>query len=198
MQDHGRPNDGTLQFSWVDRSAQKTRRTNDQRKISLSSFTFYALEFVRKFPTPSKSRDANICRGWLPIQTSPSPDPSVRLKLRARHTGTKLSVKLDELANPTPRLLRCLYSPEKSCSTPLASLVSTSASPKRGSEGSAYRISPKGEAVRLPKLIEQTQIVTETRKQRMAILMQVYSNLVTNVRTRTHLVGAFPPLIPPR
>jgi len=35
------------------------------------------------------------------------------------------------------------------------------------------------------------RIVTETLKQRIAILMQGISNLVTNVRARTHLVGAF-------
>ena len=71
MQDHGRPDDGTLQFSWVNRSALKTRRTNDQRKISLSSFTFYALEFVRKIPTPPKSRDASITRGLSRMTTNP-------------------------------------------------------------------------------------------------------------------------------
>jgi len=36
-----------------------------------------------------------------------------------------------------------------------ASLVSTSAFSKKGSEGSAYGISPKEEAVRLPKLIKR-------------------------------------------
>jgi len=35
------------------------------------------------------------------------------------------------------------------------------------------------------------RIVTETLKQRIAILMQGISNLVMNVRARTHLVGAF-------
>ena len=44
---------------------------------------------------------------------------------------------------------------------------------KKGLEGSAYRVSPKGEAVRLPKLIKQLGSPLRYEKQRIAILMQV-------------------------
>ena len=44
---------------------------------------------------------------------------------------------------------------------------------KKGSEGSAYRISPKGETVRLPKLIKWLGPPLRYEKQRIAILMQV-------------------------
>ena len=44
---------------------------------------------------------------------------------------------------------------------------------KKGSEGSAYRISPKGEAVRLPTLIKWLGLPLRYEKQRIAILMQV-------------------------
>ena len=70
---------------------------------------------------------------------------------------------------------------------------------KKGSEGLAYRISRKGEAVRLPKSIGRLgPPMRYGKKQRISILMQVTPNLVTNIRARTHLVGAFPPLMLPR
>ena len=158
MQDHGRPDDRTFRISWAGRSAQKTRRTNVQRKISISAFLLYALKFFHELLTPSNGGDTNIARGMLRMSTSldiPLTRPLRMLETKGAAYGHKALSKTGRTSNPTPRLLRCFYSPEKSCSTPLASLVSTSAPPKRGSEGSAYRISPKGEAVRLPKLIEQ-------------------------------------------
>ena len=69
---------------------------------------------------------------------------------------------------------------------------------KKGSEGPAYRISPKGEAIRLLKLIKWLGPPPRYEKQRIAILMQVTPNLVINIRAQTHLVGAFPPLMLPR
>ena len=51
MQDHGRPDDRTFRISWAGRSAQKTRRTNVQRKISISAFLLYALKFFHELPT---------------------------------------------------------------------------------------------------------------------------------------------------
>ena len=56
---------------------------------------------------------------------------------------------------------------------------------KKGSEGSTYRISPKGEAVRLPKLIKRLGTPPRYEKQRIAILIQITSNLIVNIRART-------------
>ena len=42
---------------------------------------------------------------------------------------------------------------------------------KKGLEGSGYKVSPKGEAVRLPKLIKWLGSPPRYEKQRIAILM---------------------------
>ena len=70
MQDHGRPDDRTFRISWASRSAQKTRQTNVQRKISISTFLLYALNFFHELSTPSNGGDTNIARGMPRMSTS--------------------------------------------------------------------------------------------------------------------------------
>ena len=70
MQDHGRPDDRTFRISWAGRSAQKTRRTNVQRKISISAFLLYALKLIHELPTPSNGGDTNITWGMPRMSTS--------------------------------------------------------------------------------------------------------------------------------
>ena len=70
MQDHGRPDDRTFRISWAGHSAQKTRRTNVQRKISISAFLLYALKFIHELLTPSNGGDTNITRGLPRMTTS--------------------------------------------------------------------------------------------------------------------------------
>ena len=69
-EDHGRPDDRTFRISWAGRSAQKTRRTNVQRKISISAFLLYALKFILELPTPSNGGNTNITRGLPRMYTS--------------------------------------------------------------------------------------------------------------------------------
>ena len=72
---------------------------------------------------------------------------------------------------------------------------------KKVSKGSAYRVSPKGEAVRLPKLIKQLGSPLRYEKQRIAILMQVTptSSQTSGSEPHTDTSGrSFSSLIPPR
>ena len=72
---------------------------------------------------------------------------------------------------------------------------------KKGSEGSAYRISPKGEAVRLPKLIKQLELPPRYEKQRIVILLQVTptSSQTSGSKPRADTFGrSLSSLIPPR
>ena len=46
------------------------RRTNVQRKISISAFLLYALKFFTKLPTPSNGRDTSMTRGLPSVSTS--------------------------------------------------------------------------------------------------------------------------------
>ena len=46
------------------------RRTNVQRKISISAFLLYALKFITELLTPSNGRDTNITRGLPRMSTS--------------------------------------------------------------------------------------------------------------------------------
>ena len=52
---------------------------------------------------------------------------------------------------------------------------------KKGSEGSAYKISPKGEAVRLPKLIKRLGSPPRYEKKNSNSYAG-YSNLIANIR----------------
>ena len=72
---------------------------------------------------------------------------------------------------------------------------------KKGSKGSAYRISPKGEAVRSPKPIKRLEPPPRYKKQRIAILMQVTptSSRALGSEPCTNTFGrSFLSLIPPR
>ena len=177
MQDHGRPDDGTLQFSWVDRSAQKTRRTNDQRKISLSSFTFYALEFVRKIPTPSKSRDANITRGLSRMTTNPDilfTRPLRTLETKGATYRHKALSKTGRTSKPYAPIATVFLFTRKIMLN--ASRVSSFdvCLPKEGIGGVRLQNLPQRRSCQVAQANRTARIVIETQKQRIAILTQVF------------------------
>ena len=103
MQDHGQPDNGTFRISWAGRLAQKTRRTNVQRKISVSAFLLYALKFFHELPTPSNGGDTNIARGMPRMSTSldiPLTRPLRTLETKGAAYGHKALSKTGRTSKP--------------------------------------------------------------------------------------------------
>ena len=204
MQDHGRSDDRTFRISWAARSAQKTRRTTDQRKISISAFLLYALKFIHEFPTPSSGGDTNITRGLPRMTTS----LDILLTRPLRTLETKGATYRHKTLSKTGRTSRpyasvamvFLFTRQIILNTPRISSFDACLR-KKDSEGSAYRIPPMGEAVRLPKSIKRLGPPPRYEKQRIAILMQVTptSSQTSGSEPRTDTSGrSFSSLIPPR
>ena len=177
MQDHGRPDDGTLQFSWVDRSAQKTRRTNDQRKISLSAFSLYALKFVRKIPTPSNSRDASITRGLSRMTTNLdilSTRPLRTLETKGATYRHKALSKTGRTSKPyAPIATVFLFTRKIMLNAPRVSSFDVCL-PKEGIGGVRLQNLPQRRSCQVAQVNRTARIVIKTRKQRIAILTQVF------------------------
>ena len=132
------------------------RRTNVQSKVSISALILYALKFITELLTSSNGGDTNITRG-LP-RMSTSLDILLTRPLRTLETrGTKYE---HETLNKTGQTSRpyasiatvFLFTRKIILNAPRVSSFDICLL-KKGSEGPAYIISPKGEAVRLPKSI---------------------------------------------
>ena len=160
MQDHGRSDDRTFRISWAGRSAQKTRRTNVQKKISISAFLLYALKFFHDLPTPSNGGDTNITRGLPSVSTSLDillTRPLRTLGTRGTKCGHKTLSKTGRTSRPyAPIATVFLFTRKIILNAPCVSSFDVCLL-KKGSEGPAYRISPKGEAVRSSKSIKRLE-----------------------------------------
>ena len=131
---------------------------NVQRKISISAFLLYALKFITELPTPSNGRDTNITQGLPRMSTSLDillTRPLRTLETKDAKYGHKTLSKTGRTSRPyAPIATMFLFTRIIILNAPRVSSFDICLL-KKGSEGSAYRVSPKGEAVRLPKLIKR-------------------------------------------
>ena len=134
------------------------RRTKVQRKISISAFLLYALKFITELPTPSNSRDTNITRGLPRMSTSLDillTRPLRMLETRGTKYGHRTLSKTGRTSRPYASVATvCLFTRKIMLNAPRVSSFDVCLL-RKDSKGSAYRISPKGEAIRLPKLIKR-------------------------------------------
>ena len=134
------------------------RRTNVQRKISMSAFLLYTLKFFTRLPTPSNDGDTSMTRGLPSVSTSLDIllTRSLRtLETRGAKNGHKTLSKTGRTSRPyAPVATVFLFTRKITLNAPRVSSFDVCLL-KKGLEGPAYRISPKGEAIRLPKLIER-------------------------------------------
>ena len=156
----GQSDDRTFQISWAGHSAQKRRRMNVQRKISTSAFLLYALKFITELPTPSNGRDTDITRGLPRVSTSLNilfTQPLRTFETEGVVCGHRTLSKTGRTSRPYALIATVfLFTRIIILNTPHVS-SSNICLLKKGLEGSAYRISPKGEAVRSPKSIERPE-----------------------------------------
>ena len=126
MQDHGRSDDRTFRVSRAGRSAQKTRRTNVQRKISISAFLLYALKFIHELPTPSNGGDTNIAQGMPRMSTSldiPLTRPLRTLETKGATYGHKALSKTGRTSKPyAPIAMVFLFTRKIMLNAPIATV----------------------------------------------------------------------------
>ena len=136
------------------------RRTNVQRKISISAFLLCTLKFITELPTPSNGEDTNITRGLPSVSTSLDillTRPLRTLETRGAKYGHKTLSKIGRTSRPyAPIAMVSLFTKKITLNAPRVSSFDVCLL-KKDSERFACRISPKGEAVRLPKLIERLE-----------------------------------------
>ena len=176
MQDHGRPDDRTFRISWAGRSAQKTRRTNVQRKISISAFLLYALKFFHELPTPSSGGDTNIARGMPRMSTSldiPLTRPLRTLETKGAAYGHKALSKTGRTSKPyAPIATVFLFTRKIILNAPRVPSFDVCLL-KEGIGGVRLQNLPQRRSCQVTQVNQTARIATETRKQRIANLMQV-------------------------
>ena len=173
---------------------------NVQRKISIPAFLLYALKFITELPTPSNGRDTNITRGLPRMSTSLDillTRPLRTLETRGAKYGHKTLNKTRRTSRPYASIAMVFLFTRKIILNAPASLASTSAFSRRVQRGSPTESPAKEKLSGGPSRSDSSDRHQDTKKQRIAILMQVTPNLVTNIRAQTHLVGAFSPLMLP-
>ena len=143
------------------------RRTNVQRKISIPAFLLYALKFITELPTPSNGKDTNVTRGLLRMSTSLDillTRPLHTLEARGAKYEHKTLNKTGRTSRPYTSIATVfLFTRKIILNAPRVSGFDICLL-KKGSEGLAYRISRKGEAVRLPKSIGRLRPPTRYKK----------------------------------
>ena len=148
------------------------------------------LKFILELPTPSDGRDMNITRGLPRMSTSLDillTRPLRTLETKGMTYGSKTLSRTGRTSRPYASVATVLLFTRKIIlNTPRVSSFDTCLR-KKGLEGFAYRISPMGEAVRLPKSIKWLEPSPRYEKQRIAILMQVTPTSSSGPKPRTNI-----------
>ena len=159
------------------------------------------LTLFRKIPTPSNSRDASITRGLSRMTTNLdilSTRPLRTLETKGATYRHKALGKTGRTSKPyAPIATVFLFTRKIMLNVSRVSSFDVCL-PKEGIGGVRLQNLPQRRSCQVAQVNRTSSDCHRDTKTKNSNSYAGFSNLVTNVRARTHLVGAFPPLIPPR